>query len=221
MENQQWEATMPESNDVLAYASVLQLDRRDVQMLRIHDAYALHKVVYGLFEDVRDTSAKMSGQSSGILYADHGGDMHARKILMLSNRKPHQTPQFGTVQTHAVPQDFLNHGCYAFDVIVNPAKRSQQTGKIIAIKERDEVAVWFATRASQSWGFKVNTEHLQVNELCVQSFEKEGIIVTHGSAHLRGELSVTDHDLFKNSFMYGIGRGRAFGFGLLKIVPAI
>ncbi len=212
---------MPESNDILAYASVLQLDRRDIQTLKIHDAYALHKVVYGLFDDVRDTGAKMNGQNSGILYADHGGDMHVRKILMLSNRKPHQTPQFGTVQTHAVPRDFLNHGCYAFDVIVNPAKRSQQTGKIIAIKGRDDVSAWFATRASSSWGFSVNLEHLQVSKMCVQSFEKEGSTITHGSAHLHGELSVTDHDLFKKSFMYGIGRGRAFGFGLLKVVPSL
>jgi CRISPR system Cascade subunit CasE len=30
---------------------------------------------------------------------------------------------------------------------------------------------------------------------------------------------VADPDLFRQSFLHGIGRGRAFGFGLLQIVP--
>ena len=39
------------------------------------------------------------------------------------------------------------------------------------------------------------------------------------SATLKGELRVTDLDYFRQSFLQGIGRGRAFGFGLLQIVP--
>ena len=35
-------------------ASVLHLDRRAVQALRITDPYSLHRVVYGLYPDVRD-----------------------------------------------------------------------------------------------------------------------------------------------------------------------
>jgi len=36
---------------------------------------------------------------------------------------------------------------------------------------------------------------------------------------LKGELYVIDSEQFKQSFRQGIGRGRAFGFGLLQIVP--
>ena len=42
-------------------ASVLKLDRAAVKALRITDPYSLHRVVYGLYPDVRDASGKAVG----------------------------------------------------------------------------------------------------------------------------------------------------------------
>ncbi len=207
------------SDEIVAYASVLKLSRTDVKTLKIKDAYALHKVVYGLFDDVRSDVEKQASTASGIVYADKGGDFNTRQILMLSNRKPHQTPQFGEVQSKPIHIDFLSHERYTFDITLNPTKRDKQTGKVVAIRGRDEIAAWFTARASQSWGFAVIAEHLQVGQISVQVFEKAGKTITHGSATLTGELVVTDRDRFVQSFTNGIGRGRAFGFGLLQIVP--
>lgn len=207
------------SEEIVAYASVLKLSRADVKTLKIKDAYTLHKVVYGLFDDVRSDAEKQASTASGIVYADKGGDFNTRQILMLSNRKPHQTPQFGEVQSKPIHADFLTHERYAFDITLNPTKRDKQTGKVVAIRGRDDIAAWLVARAPQSWGFAVNTEHLQVGQISVQMFEKDGKSVTHGSATLKGELTVTDRNRFIQSFTSGIGRGRAFGFGLLQIVP--
>lgn len=207
------------SDEIVAYASVLKLCRSDVKTLKIKDAYALHKVVYGLFDDVRSDAEKCGSSASGIVYADKGGDFDTRQILILSNRKPHQTPQFGEVQTKPVHADFLTHERYDFETTINPTKREKQTGKVVAIKGRDEIAAWFIARAPLSWGFTVNTEHLQVGQISVQVFEKDGRTITHGSAVLSGKLTVTDSTRFIQRFTLGIGRGRAFGFGLLKIVP--
>ena len=207
------------SDEIVAYASVLKLSRSDVKTLKIKDAYALHKVVYGLFDDVRSNAEKRGSSASGIVYVDKGGDFDTRHILMLSNRKPHQTPQFGEVQTKPVHADFLTHERYGFETTINPTKRDKQTGKVVAIKGRDEIAAWFIARAPQSWGFMVNAEHLQVGQIGVQTFEKDGKTITHGSAALKGELTVIDQARFTQSFTQGIARGRAFGFGLLQIVP--
>lgn len=207
------------SDDLLAYASVLRLSRADIKALKVKDAYALHKVVYGLFEDIRSVAEKQTSASSGIVYADKGGDFNTRQILMLSNRKPHQTPQFGEVQTKMIHADFLSHALYAFEVTLNPSKRDKQTGKVVAIRGREEIAAWFKARAQKSWGFSVNPESLQIGQMSVQTFEKSGETITHGSATLIGELTVTDRKQFNLSFTQGIGRGRAFGFGLLQIVP--
>lgn len=207
------------SEDILAYASVLHLSRADMKTLNIKDAYALHKVVYGLFEDVRTDAEKQTSISSGIVYADKGGDFSTRQILMLSNRKPHQTPQFGEVKTKSIHSDFLAHKCYAFEVTLNPGKRDKETGKVVPIRGREAIEQWFKAHALKSWGFSVNPENLQTNKISVQAFEKMGKTITHGSATLQGELTVIDRERFILSFIQGIGRGRAFGFGLLQIVP--
>lgn len=207
------------NEDALAYASVLRLSRADMNILGVKDAYALHKVVYGLFEDTRSDAGKQASTRSGIVYADKGGDFNMRQILMLSNRKPHQTPQFGEVHTRIVHADFLAHGRYAFEVTLNPGKRDKQTGKVVPIRGRESIEQWFKERAPKSWGFDVNAENLQTGQLSVQAFEKSGNTITHGSATLKGELTVIDKDCFTKSFTRGIGRGRAFGFGLLQIVP--
>lgn len=207
------------SADILAYASVLRLSRADLNTLKIKDAYGLHKVIYGLFEETRSEAEKQASVPSGIVYADKGGDFNSRQILMLSDRRPHQTPQFGTVETKPVAEGFLGHTHYAFEVTLNPGRRDKQTGKIVPMRGGEEVAQWFLARSNQSWGFSVNAESLQTEKIGVQTFNKGGRTITHGSATLKGELRVTDPECFRQSFLQGIGRGRAFGFGLLQIVP--
>jgi CRISPR system Cascade subunit CasE len=206
-------------NDILAYASVLVLSRKDVKILNIKDAYSLHKTVYGLFEDIRSQVEKNNSTRSGIVYADKGGDFNTRRILMLSNRKPHQTPQFGEVQTKPIHANFLSHPSYAFEITLNPGKRDKRTGKVVPIRGREAIEHWFKVRAPESWGFSVNPTNLQIENLSVQTFEKGGQAVTHGSAVLKGTLTVVDRERFVQSFTQGIGRGRAFGFGLLQIQP--
>lgn len=207
------------SQNILAYASVLRLTRADLNTLKIKDTYGLHRVVYGLFEETRSEAEKQASVPSGIVYADKGGDFNSRQILMLSDRKPHQTPQFGTVETRPVSESFLCHTRYAFEVTLNAGKRDKHTGKIVPMRSGEEVTEWFLGRAETSWGFSVNAENLQVEKIGVQVFAKGSRTITHGSATLKGELRVTDLDYFRQSFLQGIGRGRAFGFGLLQIVP--
>ena len=113
----------------------------------------------------------------------------------------------------------MQHNRYAFQVTVNPSKRDKQTGKTVAVRGRNGIAAWFVERAEQSWGFKINPNNLLIEKMSVQTFTKDGQTVTHGSASLKGELYVSDRTQFLQSFRQGIGRGRAFGFGLLQIVP--
>jgi len=206
------------SDEIIAYASVLKLSRGDVHTLKIKDAYALHKVVYGLFDDIRSDTEKQSNVPSGIVYVDKGGDFHNRQILMLSNRKPHQTPQFGHVETKTVHSNFLMHDRYAFEITINPST-CNRAGKIMPVRGRDAIASWFSDKSLKSCGFLVNAESLDIKNMGVQVFEVAERTVTHGRATIMGELIVNDRDRFIKSFQSGIGRGRAFGFGLLQIAP--
>jgi len=209
-------------------ASVLHLDRRAIKALRITDPYSLHRVVYSLFEDVRIDSVKRGSHASGILYADHGGEFVNRelnrKVLLLADRMPaeHVEGQYGLVQSKPIPERFLDHAQYRFKIVVNPTQRDQASGKTRPIKGREAIAAWFSERAAQSWGFQVSSVHLQVDRVDVLQFkDKQQHPVTLAQAHLHGQLQVTNRNLFQTSFAKGIGRGRAFGCGLLQIVPLI
>lgn len=206
-------------------ASALHLSRADVKALKITDTYSLHIAVYSLFDDIRTEDEKQKSVPSGILYADKGGDFHGRKILMLSNRQPN-LPEHGKLEMKKIADSFLDDQHYRFEVIVNPTKRDNKTGKLLAIKKltddeestRQKIAKWFIDKAPQ-WGFTVSPEHLEVREVEVKRFKKGGHEVIQAQAKVLGRLTVKDKTAFVQSFQNGIGRGRAFGCGLLQIVP--
>ncbi len=205
-------------------ASVLHLDRKAIKALRITDPYSLHRVIYSLYEDVRSAEAKSAGQSSGILFADQGGDFSGRRILLLADRIPANSVegQHGQVQSKPIPEGFLDHAQYRFNVIVNPTRRDNASRKLVPVKDREAIGQWFCERAAKSWGFQVSAQHLQVDRVEVLQFkDKQQNPVTLAQAHLQGQLSVTDREQFRNSFVQGIGRGRTFGCGLLQIAPLL
>lgn len=205
-------------------ASVLHLDRRAMSALRITDPYSLHRVVYSLYEDVRGGEEKDTGQSSGILFADQGGNAEGRRILLLADRPPAEriNGEHGQVQSRLISDAFLEHAEYRFKVIVNPTRRENASRKLVPIKGREAIADWFCQRAEQRWGFQVPAEHLQVDRVTVQQFtDKQKHPVTLAQAHLQGQIRITDREQFRHSFAAGIGRGRTFGCGLLQVVPLL
>ncbi len=204
------------------FASVLQLDGAAIKSLRITDTYSLHRVVYGLYEDRRGPEEKSASHPSGILYADQGSDSKGRKILMLANREPAsgKNSHHGVLHSKIIPDGFLAHRNYRFKIIINPTTRDRASRKLLPVKGRDAIAQWFFERASTSWGFRVLREHLQVGRIDVLQFKgKDRQPITLAQALLQGQLEVLDSNRFTQSFSHGIGRGRAFGCGLLQIVP--
>nr|HIL74689.1 type I-E CRISPR-associated protein Cas6/Cse3/CasE [Rhodospirillales bacterium] len=199
-------------------ASVLHLSRTDVKVLRITDAYSLHRVVYSLFEDIRTPEQKQTGTSSGILYTDKGGDFNSRKILILANRNP-IVPEHGELISKKLPDVFLEHEQYRFEVVINPSQRNNATRKIVPIRGREAISEWFINKAPHSWGFSVNPKNIVVSNNHVKRFDKKGHQVTQGYATIIGELQVADTEQFIKSFQQGVGRGRSFGCGLLQVVP--
>lgn len=199
-------------------ASELILSREDAINLKLTDAYSVHRIVYDLFEDIRSDAEKKSSVPSGILFVDKGIKSDKRIILILSNRHP-KKPSRGTLNTQSVSDAFLAYGRYRFQVVLNPTKREKSSGKTVAIIGREAIRDWFIANASEKWGFQVRPETFIVETCQSQRFKKANHQVTQSTATFTGELYVTNRELFIDSFRRGVGRGRAFGFGLLQIVP--
>ncbi|RMG40944.1 MAG: type I-E CRISPR-associated protein Cas6/Cse3/CasE [Candidatus Dadabacteria bacterium] len=202
--------------------SLLTLTKHDVQALKIKDPYSLHRVVYSLYEDVRNEDEKRGSKASGFLYADLGGDFKGRKILLLSNREPKPVVDGTPLEllSKPVPEKLLDYDRYRFKVVVNPTRRDNNSRKLVPVRGKEEILNWFVERASNSWGFIVAPDEIQLDDLKVLSFKaKKGQQVTISQAAISGILAVKERDRFKHSFTHGIGRARAFGCGLLQVVP--
>lgn len=203
-------------------ASVLHLSRQDCQALRLTDPYSLHRVVYSLFPDVRSDADKQASTASGIQFADLGGDARGRKVMLLSDRSPaaNVEGQYGEVNSRPLPAGFLDHPLYRFRIVINPTRRDNASKKLLPVKGREAIADWFMARAEASWGFVADQAALQVERIDVLRFkEKAQRDVTLAQAHITGVLRVVDADTFRHSVASGIGRGRAFGCGLLQLAP--
>lgn len=191
-------------------ASLYRLTRADIKALKITDAYSLHRAVYSLFPKTEEAGRDF-------LYADKGGDLWERKVLLISCRIP-EKPVHGTVESKLIPEAFLSHDHYGFEIVVNPVKRDNATKKLVPIRDKEDLISWFLSKAP-SFGFLVDPQSLQIQHVGVQRFQKDAGAVTHGSATFLGRLQVTDRAAFRKSFRQGIGRAKGFGFGLLQIIP--
>ncbi|MCR5563822.1 MAG: type I-E CRISPR-associated protein Cas6/Cse3/CasE [Desulfovibrio sp.] len=190
------------------------LSPAETHSLRLIDVYSLHRIVYDLFEDVRQGRRD---SSSGILFADKGSRRGVRTILILSDRLP-RIPEYGDLQSRKVTECYLQADSYSFEVIINPVRRDNASRKLVPIRGRDAVAQWFSSKAPH-WGFEADETSLQVKTLDVQSFSKKVYEVTIAMATITGILRVKDRQSFVRSFCQGLGRAKAFGCGLLQIIP--
>jgi len=190
--------------------SEYRLSRTDCHNLNIRDTYSIHKAVYTLFPPI-------SGNGRDFIFVDKGGDFSIRKILVLSERIP-EKPEFGEIESRDIPESFLSHERYGFEIVLNPTKRDAASRKIIPVRGFKNLYTWFLDKTS-IWGFTVEENSLQVGRVGVTTFKKEGSTCTLGTATFTGRLLVVDRALFIKSFKHGIGRAKSFGFGLLQVIP--
>ncbi len=191
------------------------LTLQDCRILRLRDTYSLHRAVYSLFADDRE----LKSGPSGILFVDKGAYKGLRCILVVSDREP-LTPDVGTLESRELKPAFLEFPQYRFECVLNPVCKDNETGRRVPLRGRDAIASWFIKKAP-SCGFVLDEASLQVVEISVDSFEKARQKITLSKVRFTGILTVENKDRFVESVAHGIGHGKAFGCGLLQIVPLL
>jgi CRISPR system Cascade subunit CasE len=190
------------------HLSQLVIPYRDaIGRLRIRDIYDWHQRIWDFFPG-RD-----GDQRDFLFRVDRLEE--AFRLLVLSQLQP-VPPDWcdkGTLQVKPVPESFLAHSRYTFRLRANPTKKLY--GRRVALKGED-LSAWMERKAAAS-GFVL--EALGVNELgraCFQRSGREGILAV---VEFEGVLAVTDREQFRSAVINGIGSAKAFGFGMLMLLP--
>jgi len=195
----------------------LTLTLNDYRKFRITDDYSIHRVVYSLFPE-KDVKNR-------ILYADRGLKDGFQTIFLLSEIRPTPLSDWSLrFETKNVEPGFLHHTHYSFEILLNPVRKDSKTGKLKPVLGEPDLRAWFFEKAEAN-GFTFSPEdqaHLVIHVRNTQKFcqkDQTDRTVTHHQVFFSGTLTVTDPVRFRQAFENGIGRAKAFGFGLLQLVP--
>ena len=157
-----------------------------------------------------------------------GGELY---LLLLSETKPDLTAvckQFSDSELYEMKEYDKLLGRIAdgtrwrFRVTANPTRsiceKKGERGKIVAHITPEYQKKWLEDK-SRTNGFALNNDSFDIVQCKWQRFYKPGEkYVTLLSVTYEGILEVTDEELFKNALTSGIGRGKAYGMGLMTVM---
>lgn len=207
--------------------------RLDISLRKTMMALASPNMFHGAVEDAF-SAASASGEGRKLWRIDTlNGE---RYLLLLSEHEPDLTSavnQFGDPQKGWETKDYApllvrvtNGSAWHFRLTANPTiskseHNGQKRGKLLAHSTVEHQKQWLATRAEKH-GFKLSPDAYDVVYSRWERFRKGrggSTVVTLLSVTYEGQLVVSDAELFRKALTEGIGRGKAYGMGLMTIIP--
>lgn len=155
-------------------------------------------------------------------------------LLLLSQDVPdlqHIAEQFGTEEAPATKEytpllERITDGTvWRFRLTANPTKsvsnptQPQKRGKVYAHITTEFQEKWLLERAEKN-GFHLNPDNFTVVQCQWRRFQKEhkGRPISLLSVTYEGVLEVTDAEKFRQVLIEGMGRGKAYGLGLMTVM---
>lgn len=174
---------------------------------------------------------KAGKRSRKLWRIDHIGDVSY--LLVLSSVRPDlkKLEKYGVANSAETKDyDVLLNKLRAgdklrFRVVLNPivslseGKRSRRRGRVIPLVTADQQLQYLKQRSEQN-GFSISDQELMV---IGRSFEilkhKKQKPLKICKAAFEGFLTIEDLNLFKAVLKNGLGKKKAYGFGLLTVIP--
>lgn len=112
---------------------------------------------------------------------------------------------------------------YRFRVTLNPVKSLSQgagiRGRVVPEITVEQQLQFLESRADKL-GFELVPNEYQIVERCWEPFLKQGQKkIQLSKASYEGLLKVTDREIFYRTLTEGIGKKKAYGFGLMTVIP--
>lgn len=152
-------------------------------------------------------------------------------LILVSENKPNLTllekhGVEGTAQTKAYDSflsNIKNGDSMRFRVTLNPViSKSQDNGKRGKIKPcyDEKSQIQFLLDRSSINGFSVDVDSLLLKEKGTSILEKHGFgQINFLKIVFEGILTVEDADIFRKLLVTGLGKHKAYGFGLMTVIP--
>lgn len=154
-------------------------------------------------------------------------------LLLLSDCEPELSElysQFGTkelpfeIKSYDGLLDRIEKGTkWRFRLTANPTRsvfdpENGKRGKVVAPKTIELQKKWLIEKSEKN-GFSVTENSFDiVNRKWFRFYKKGSKAISIISVTYEGVLEITDAELFKNALVNGIGRGKAYGMGLLTVM---
>lgn len=186
------------------------------------DSYAWHKRIWEVFpgqpEADRQFLTRLDDTGLGF------------RLLVLSEEPPTRPDWCPSDEweSKTVADTFFQDSIYRFSLLANPTKKlvvrksdgsRKKNGQRIALSKREDLVAWLERKGEQR-GFAVDLDSLKTIPRPRQQFLRKGKSGTHTATEYAGTLRVTDAAAFVQANKQGVGSGKAFGFGMLCLVPA-
>lgn len=192
------------------YLSIVQPDFSQVNTARsMTNEQDMHRNIQALFDSDR--------QSINALYRFiPSKDIRKAVICVQSDIMPTSTSDLKVISCTDASEriSLIKAGMVLkFDVLLRPVKRHE--GRSTLIRDMESRIEW-VEMLGQKYGFKIETirEVLRIQKTVFHSGTKTGRV--DGYRYV-GTLSVQDADLFKKAYETGIGRDKAYGYGMLML----
>ena len=190
------------------YLTQIYLTRQNMLQNKLYDVYSFHKLVYSFFPYTENKER--------FLYVNKGiiNDSY-HQLLILSKILPNIPDDIASTSIK-ISDNFFNFKSYRFEIILNPVKTDIKTKKRVSIINKDDLTTWFLNKINKL-GFTVSS--LTITNLKPITFVKNHHKCVFNHVKFSGHLNVTDKNKFIETFKSGIGHGKAFGFGLIQLIP--
>ncbi|MEV4130169.1 type I-E CRISPR-associated protein Cas6/Cse3/CasE [Nocardia sp. NPDC049707] len=215
------------------------------------DAQAMHRLVMKGFLGWVEDGAPDARSQMGVLHTSNVDLKNQLLTVVVQSKVPPDWSHLDKRQLKAEPQiikvdEYIETGQgYRFRAVVNPArmsdrhlspsarKSSRPERKRLADTTAEHARQWFAERLQSLGESAVNQRGVHrigadadPLQLAVRILPKLSHIqgkpgMRIGRAEVRGELAITDPDVFVDTVIGGLGHAKAYGCGLILIKPVL
>lgn len=201
----------------------LDMERRDT-MRALYAPNVLHGAIENCFPGERRRRLwridKLNGQTYLMLLSDDQPDLTGVQRQFGYADRSWQTKDYAPLLARIVPGSI-----WRFRLVCNPTKSepedgADKRGKVKAILYEKGQRAWLMEQGGKH-GFSVNANEFSVMSSEWLSFKKgreHGREVSMLQVTFEGVLTVTDGEAFIEALKGGIGRGKAYGMGLMTVI---